>query len=183
MNDIFTIVSLFMAVSGATYTALIAWRDVFHARVTKIGEDTIAHHNTIKECPDRGIIDAGTDKYSRIRWWILLWRWAQAIPVVLFLLSVFAVGIHLLIVSWNNTHITSDGWWEVYKWVLLALIVLDGLSILILVIAYFRIRSHNSDFMEWVQQANKVKSQQYKSLPPAYGPSVRRQRDETDPRS
>lgn len=154
-----------MAVSGATYTALIAFRNVFSEDVKQLGDDAEVDHKTVKASKDSSISTAGCRKYAAMMFWMRPWRWAQAAPATLFLIIIYVVVINLLYRSWDDVHALGDDLWPKYKWCILGLLVADFFALCTVPISYCLIRGRCKDLKEWAQKEENDNSKQLTAKP------------------
>jgi hypothetical protein len=87
------------------------------------------------------------------------------VPLVFFFLSAYAVAVHVLCEYWADPTVPGNSCWKIYKWGLLVLIIIDGLSILLTLVAYFAFKRYHAYFKECVAQAEEQKINVF-SAPP-----------------
>ncbi len=135
MTDFFTIISLVLSVSGATYAALVAIRSWLNDRLSEKLKTSDQHLNFLNG-DETSIGSLKEQANASKKWmdrWNNLWSFAFATPIVLFMLATYGQCIHLLWFYWgvdNISAINSDAW-QFYKWFLFGLLAIDVICVLL----------------------------------------------------
>lgn len=126
LTDLFTIISIVIAVSGSTYAGLVAVREFFGGKVTKWlsscdeyaksasdSTKTASAKNNIATC------------YFCVRWCRWMWNTAFIVPILGFVVISYAGAIHILW-EYHRTSIVQTESWPLYRRVLWGLVIVDG---------------------------------------------------------
>ena len=138
MNNFFTIISIVMAVSGSTYTTIIAIRNWLGDGV----KDAIANAaQCLEEAENadlKNVTSSCKECEGKLSCWKNIWRWTYAVPIILFALTAYGMAIHALIEYWDNGAVNGKAW-DVYKYLLVLLLIVDGVCIMATFVARWRI--------------------------------------------
>ncbi len=151
MNDLFTIASIVIAVSGATYSALVGIRTLLTDRVDKIWGQSETDIADIRGSSQEAIKIIAEKKFRRLRRWRRIWVSSYAVPIILFTLAAFGLAIHVCWVYWDSpVDPPSDppNYWRFYRWVIVLLTTLDALCLALKGIAYRGIRGNGEDLSD-----------------------------------
>lgn len=140
MDNLFTVISLVIAVSGSTYAALAALRDYYGDRVKANERRSETIIKTIRECSNEATQDNGERKYEDLHWWLRVWRWSYGVPVLIFFILSCLVAGHTCFAYWSVDNTPAPMWW-LYRWCIAGMVTFDVLSIVITLIAYSRINA------------------------------------------
>lgn len=164
MNDLATIISVVLAVSGSTFAALFAFQTLIEGGTIGKG---LKYSLAMSDEHLRAVVEASISetltksavrKHRSIqRWWRVVWRLSIGAPVVLFMLTSFSVSVHVCIAYWNAGPTPTTAW-QTYKWVLLVLIAADGLCVVAPVLAYLGIRFGSANLEELFRVAMEAEA-------------------------
>lgn len=148
MIDFFTITSIVIAVSGSTYTAIYAIRGHLSSRI----EDRLRKAETYLEVLKESVLEPTKEqadiKGRKIQCWCRAWRWSHAAPIIAFMVTSVVLSMFVLYECWDGkTSASSPSYWHTWKWGLIALLVIDYVSISMTVISY-RLMGSNLDDLE-----------------------------------
>lgn len=147
MSDIFTIVSLVVAVSGATYAALAAFRSVLGQRVDRADETSHDYIESIRKGSGEALKKTGEKKYRRLRRWLFVWRWSYIIPIALFNLLAYWIALHVCVTGWaGKPTLTSS--WQWYRCAIVGLVLFDGIALVATFCVYPLIVANAEDLKE-----------------------------------
>ena len=147
MDNLFTIASIVIAVSGATYSALVGIRTLLRDRVDKILGQSEANIGEIRDSSQEENPKNAEKKFRRLGWWDVIWRWSFAVPIILFTLVAYWLAMHVCWAHWDSSS-TSLNCWDYYRWVIVALTALDALCLVLTGIAYWQIRANGEDLSD-----------------------------------
>ncbi len=138
---IFAIISIVIAVTGCTYTAVINLRK-FYAGILESAKDCAASQmeeitDKSKEQYDRGLAVGARFFHFGLQVSLLVWALALPIPIVLFTIAGFSTGFHVWSLDWPSVgEIASNNNCDIYKlglgivlWADLSCVVLGALSV------------------------------------------------------
>lgn len=135
VDDLFTIVSLVIAVSGATYAALLAIRDYFKEGLLSAIEESATHLGQMKDTTNPAIKERCC---KRVAWrgrWHSVWNWSYCVPIVIFIVISYCQAIHVIYAYWTVGAAKPDSGWAFYKWVLLIMTIIDALCVILTFVA------------------------------------------------
>ena len=143
---IYTIISIVIALSGATFTAIMQFSSVLGERMRRLRKDST---DSLNEIASR-LNDVGTQKRRarrRDRWmgfWLFIWNISSAPPVLVLLIFSFTVAIIVIRTMSNadSEKVTTDGVGFYHAWICWVIVV-NGCSMVIKVISWLAMEIHN----------------------------------------
>ena len=152
--NLFTVVSLVIAISGATYGAIAAIRSCWESEIREAretGRTLISSiHQTIQDTgknKETKLAKTAERSYAKLVLWLKWWDRAFFLPVFLFAIVAHGLAIVVCCRSWDGS-VPSDCAWGFYKWLLLAMVTIDLLGIFLTAFAKRQIRKNQEDLNE-----------------------------------
>jgi hypothetical protein len=140
VDDLFTIISIVIAVSGATYAALVAIREYLGGSVRERLKVASDHSEKMRDATN----DTHKTRASRFEGWLVqlnrAWMLSYGVPILIFAVISYCQAIHIIVAYWGNPATKPPSGWPVYKWVLIAMTAVDALCIVATLAAYGLIR-------------------------------------------
>jgi hypothetical protein len=149
VDDLFTIISVVIAVSGATYAALVAIRDYLGKSVRDLMEVASTQSDAMRDATNDKLKATSLSYQGWLRYLNRIWAWSYGVPILIFALISYCQAAHVIAAYWTVTDTKPSSGWAVYKWVLIAMTVIDFLCILATIAAYGGIR-----FVCWLVRGN-----------------------------
>lgn len=171
MDNIFTVISLVIAVSGSTYTAIVAIRSYLEDDV----KDSYNKGNSrYKEINDKSKSEKTKDgasvfykKMSRSYSW---WRHVFVIPIGVFFFLAYILTVHSLCSCWDGGIQDQNlAFWNIYKYTLFIMLVINLICV---VLAFCFARSVKNRFKELDTWFNKYNEEQENQLEPKKIPAM-----------
>lgn len=160
LTDLFTIVSIVVAVSGATYTSIVALRDWLGVELEEDRKD-VDNLKTVltEENSGKAFKEGCLRRYRDLKCWNRVWNWSYAVPIVLFFVISFWVAIHTLVACWS-TGIGSSTSWPIYRWWLLMIVVLDAMCVISTAVSHWNLTRICRDIQQdyRVHEENRAKA-------------------------
>ena len=124
-GNLFTIVSLVIAVSGGIYAAFIAMRSLFEQEISTAIDSREMRLKAISEGSEtvQATKDGAEEESSKMIKYHKWWRNSFLVPVVLFVVLSYVMAIHA--VCLGQDVVVSGTWWIIYKFLMVAVLITD----------------------------------------------------------
>lgn len=150
--DLFTAVSLVIAIAGSTYAAINGTKIAYTSGVERYRQQFGQVDEEVKKQGEKGfnnpsdyrnVIKIGT----KCEDWFRFWDGLLIVPTVTFLLISFLIAIITLYYSWFNNK-KPPCYWHIYKWFIVFQIVVNILSMIWLFWVHNRIQNRFKKYMD-----------------------------------
>lgn len=101
MNDLFTVISLVIAISGATYAAIVALRTYLWERIKEPMDSVPTYIEPLLESKNDTVKGRATRWKRRLDCFQCVWRWAFILPIAAFAFISYGQAIHAVAAYWN----------------------------------------------------------------------------------
>ena len=139
MNDVFTVVSLVVGVSGGTFMGIAAVRDLLRGRISRAKEDAQSYVSQLERkddpAPEPTCRQARSD-FRRLGKAYVCWNIFTCLPALFFLVFIFFLTFHVCWSCWTPSAADASRapcateWWDSYKGWILGLAIADLLCVL-----------------------------------------------------
>ncbi len=131
---LFTMVSLVLAISGATYSALMALRSCLHETVRDVKNSSESCGSTFSKASDSADKKRGIRKNQIVRLGLHVWRWSIVVPIAVFAVVVFTLAFYT--VSQDTFDPVSRLSWLFFRWLILSMAILDIVCFITALLGY-----------------------------------------------
>jgi hypothetical protein len=123
MNDVLAVVSLVIAICGAAYMAVSAIRDHFRDEINRIRVQGAEDADEIRTARNFATRRHGDRKKRQLDRRLFFWDAVAFVPASAFLVTVYFVAIHVLVLCWSATTCEPTIWTCYRVWVIVLLSV------------------------------------------------------------
>lgn len=134
MTDLFTIVSIVLALCGSTYVGMSALHNYHRKNVEDLLKSARDCKDIITKLGKPKDIRRAKFKYTRILFHYFSWKYLYIFSIIWFILLAFAIAIHVWIAAWADPTIKLSVW-PVYRWGFAFTVSLNFLSVLFSLLA------------------------------------------------
>jgi len=172
LDRLFTVVSLVIAVAGAAYTAMIAWRTIARGQIEQYEKEAAEFVEEIRDSKSETTKTSGERHYKSLRRWHYVWDTALAAPVTVFSLSAFGIAAYVGFGDWRNLACGPEGLAN-YRLILLGNTAVSFLGVVCTLISYLGMRSAFKEIQAWKSRADEDAINKIQPPParPEEGPS------------
>lgn len=156
----YTIISLVIAVSGATYAAMHAFREHHRDLVNNARAKAAKDHRELSDLlRGKSIPDEATEANTKVSQHIGYWDLVFIVPLYLFLGVAFLVGIHACLHGWLTEagNAAAPNCDIVYRVILTVLIVIDLACVIIGCVSSKKIRTYQAELAKILKDATTAK--------------------------
>lgn len=142
--QLFTVFTALLSVSGASYASINAFRSYLEKKSKDDVQFALECSKQLKDKNSQSITKRTLKRENWLKWALWFWNTAFFLPVVLFCIAAFWLSAHFLWAYWDlnpegKMATQSVSCWNWYRYFLASLLVLDLLSIVATILAYFAI--------------------------------------------
>ena len=165
---LFTVVSLLIAISGATFGALAAIRAYQGDNARSFLISAKSDVDKVIKYGNQELIDQTKKNDASLKRWHCLWQWGNGVPVLLFVVTAFVLALSVSI-NWiskpaESQSVLSDWWVTVCMLCLIVLVIIYVICMGCVLYFYNRMKhfrkslasnsaiADSGDTNEWLQQ-------------------------------